>query len=218
MAEVTAALVKELREKTGAGIMDCKKALAENDADINKACDFLRKKGLADAARKGGRLASEGTVVSYVHAGGKIAVMVEVNCETDFVAMNQDFQTFAKDIAMHIAASNPLCVKREDLDAKLLEKEREIYLAQARETGKPEAVIQKIVDGQVNKFLAESCLLEQKFIKDPDKTIQDILTALIAKLGENASIRRFVRYQVGEGLAKKSDNFAEEVAAQAGLT
>lgn len=217
MAEVSAAMVKELREKTGAGMMDCKRALMETGGDIEKATDELRKKGLADAAKKAGRAAAEGTVTSYIHAGGKIGVMVEVNCETDFVAMNPDFQAFAKDVAMHIAAASPLCIRRDEIPAAVLEREKEVYWGQAREMNKPEAVLQRVVDGRVEKFLAENCLLEQKFVKDPDRTIQEVLNALIVKIKENISIRRFVRFQLGEGLAKKVDNFAEEVAAQAGI-
>jgi elongation factor Ts len=210
-------MVKELREKTGAGMMDCKRALMETGGDIEKATDELRKKGLADAAKKAGRAAAEGTVTSYIHAGGKIGVMVEVNCETDFVAMNPDFQAFAKDVAMHIAAASPLCIRRDEIPAAVLEREKEVYWGQAREMNKPEAVLQRVVDGRVEKFLAENCLLEQKFVKDPDRTIQEVLNALIVKIKENISIRRFVRFQLGEGLAKKVDNFAEEVAAQAGI-
>lgn len=217
MAEVTAAMVKELREKTGAGMMDCKKALTENSGDMEKALDHLRKKGLMDAGKKASRVASEGVVGSYIHAGGKIGVLVEINCETDFVAMNGDFLQFVKDVAMHIAASNPLFVRREEVNQDLLAREREIYWEQARATGKPEKVLERIVEGRVDKFYGENCLLEQKFIKDPDKSIQEILTALIAKMGENISVRRFTRYVLGEGLQKKVDNFAEEVAAQSGV-
>ncbi len=217
MAEISAAMVKELREKTGAGIMDCKRALADSDGDLDKATDLLRKKGLADAAKKSGRTATEGTVASYIHAGGKIGVMVEVNCETDFVAMNPDFQAFARDIAMHVAAANPLFLRREEVEASVLEKEREIYWAQARESGKPEGVFPRIVEGRVEKFFTENCLLEQKFIKEPDKSVQEVLTGMVARIKENITIRRFVRFQLGEGLARKANNFAEEVAAQAGL-
>lgn len=217
MAEVSAALVKQLRDKTGAGFVDCKKALAENEGDFEKAAEFLRKKGLADASKKAARTATEGAVSSYIHAGGKIGVLVEVNCETDFVAMTEDFKNFVKDLGMHIAAANPMCIRRDELPSEAIEKEREILMAQARESGKPEAVLQRIVDGRIDKYYAENCLLEQKFVKEPEKTVQEILTALIAKIGENITIRRFVRFQLGEGLAKKADNFAEEVATQAGL-
>jgi elongation factor Ts len=200
--EVSASMVKELREKTGAGMMDCKKALAETAGDFQKALDYLRQKGLATAAKRAGRVASEGRVGSYIHAGGKIGVMVEVNCETDFVAKTDDFQAFAKDVAMHIAASNPSYVRREEVTAEVLEREKEIYRAQARDAKKPEKVMEKIVEGKLEKFYSEVCLLEQAFVKDPDITIQDLLNGLIGKLGEKIEIRRFTRYQVGEGIAK----------------
>jgi elongation factor Ts len=200
--EVSANMVKELREKTGAGMMDCKKALAETAGDFQKALDYLRQKGLATAAKRAGRVASEGRVGSYIHAGGKIGVMVEVNCETDFVAKTDDFQAFAKDVAMHIAASNPSYVRREEVTAEVLEREKEIYRAQARDAKKPEKIMEKIVEGKLEKFYGEVCLLEQAFVKDPDITIQDLLNGLIGKLGEKIEIRRFTRYQVGEGIAK----------------
>ena len=200
--QVSANMVKELREKTGAGMMDCKRALAETGGDFQKALDYLRQKGLATAAKRAGRVASEGRIGSYIHAGGKIGVMVEVNCETDFVAKTDDFQAFAKDIAMHIAASNPSYIRREEVTVELLEREKEIYRAQARDAKKPEKVIDKIVEGKLEKFYGETCLLEQPFVKDPDLTIQDLLNGLIGKLGEKIEIRRFTRYQVGEGMAK----------------
>jgi len=200
--EVSASMVKDLREKTGAGMMDCKKALAESGGNFEKAVDYLRQKGLATAARRAGRAASEGQIGSYVHAGGKIGVMVEVNCETDFVAKTDDFQAFAKDIAMHIAASSPLYIQRENVPPEVLDREREIYRAQAREAGKPEKIMEKIVEGKLEKFYSEVCLLEQPFIKDPDRTVQDLLNGLIGKLGEKVEIRRFLRFQVGEGMAK----------------
>jgi elongation factor Ts len=200
--EVSASLVKELREKTGAGMMDCKKALSETGGDFEKAIDFLRQKGLATAAKRAGRIASEGQIGSYIHAGGKIGVMVEVNCETDFVAKTDDFRIFAKDVAMHIAASNPLYVQRENVPAEVLEREREIYRAQAREARKPEKILDKIVEGKLEKYFGEVCLLEQPFIKDPDLTIQDLINGLIGKLGEKVEIRRFARFQVGEGIGK----------------
>jgi len=200
--EVSANMVKELREKTGAGMMDCKKALSETGGDFQKALDYLRQKGLATAAKRAGRVASEGRVGSYIHAGGKIGVMVEVNCETDFVAKTDDFQAFAKDIAMHIAASNPSYIRREEVTADVLEREKEIYRAQARDAKKPEKVMEKIVEGKLEKFYSEVCLLEQAFVKDPDITIQDLLNGLVGKLGEKIEIRRFTRYQVGEGIAK----------------
>jgi elongation factor Ts len=200
--EVSANMVKELREKTGAGMMDCKKALSETGGDFQKALDYLRQKGLATAAKRAGRVASEGRVGSYIHAGGKIGVMVEVNCETDFVAKTDDFQAFAKDVAMHIAASNPAYIRREEVTEEVLEREKEIYRAQARDAKKPEKVMEKIVEGKLEKFYSEVCLLEQAFVKDPDITIQDLLNGLIGKLGEKVEIRRFTRYQVGEGTAK----------------
>ena len=200
--EVSANMVKELREKTGAGMMDCKKALSETGGDFQKALDYLRQKGLATAAKRAGRVASEGRVGSYIHAGGKIGVMVEVNCETDFVAKTDDFQAFAKDVAMHIAASNPSYVRREEVTADVLEREKEIYRAQARDAKKPEKVMEKIVEGKLEKFYGEVCLMEQAFAKDPDITIQDLLNGLIGKLGEKVEIRRFTRYQVGEGITK----------------
>lgn len=201
--EISAAMVKDLREKTGAGMMDCKKALAEAKGDMEKAVDYLRQKGLATASRRAGKIASEGRIGSYVHAGGKIGVIVEVNCETDFVAKTEDFQNFAKEIAMHIAASNPLYIRREQIPADVLEKEREIYRAQAREAGKPEKVIDKIVEGKMEKYFSEVCLLEQPYIKDPNLTIQDLVNELISKVGEKVEIRRFSRFQVAEGLAKE---------------
>jgi elongation factor Ts len=196
-------MVKDLREKTGAGMMDCKKALSESGGNFEKAVDYLRQKGLATAAKRAGRIASEGRIGSYVHAGGKIGVMVEINCETDFVAKTDDFQAFAKDIAMHIAASNPLFIRREEVTPDILERERAIYRAQARETGKPEKIIDKIIDGKLEKFYGEVCLLEQPFVKDPDLSVQDLLNGLIGKLGEKVEIRRFNRFQVGEGLPKE---------------
>jgi elongation factor Ts len=202
LVEVSANLVKELREKTGAGMMDCKKALSETEGDFEKAIDFLRQKGLATAAKRVGRIAAEGQIGSYIHAGGKIGVMVEVNCETDFVAKTDDFRNFSKDIAMHIAASNPLYVQRENVPAEVLEREREIYRAQAREARKPEKILDKIVEGKLEKYFGEVCLLEQPFIKDPDLTIQDLINGLIGKLGEKIEIRRFARFQVGEGIGK----------------
>ena len=200
--EISATMVRELREKTGAGMMDCKKALSETGGNFEKAVDYLRQKGLATAAKRAGRVASEGRIGSYIHAGGKIGVMVEVNCETDFVAKTDDFQAFAKDVAMQIAASNPLYVRREDVAPETLEREREIYRVQAREAGKPEKVMDKIVDGKLEKFYGEVCLMEQTFVKDTDITIQDLLNGLIGKLGEKIEIRRFARFQVGEGMAK----------------
>jgi len=194
-------MVKDLREKTGAGMMDCKKALTETGGDFQKAVDFLRQKGLATAAKRAGRIASEGRIGSYIHAGGKIGVMVEVNCETDFVAKTDDFQVFAKDIAMHIAASSPLYIRREEVTPEALEREKEIYRAQARDAKKPEKIMDKIVEGKLEKFYGEVCLLEQPFVKDPDITIQDLLNGFIGKVGEKVEIRRFTRFQVGEGIS-----------------
>jgi elongation factor Ts len=198
MAEISAAMVKELREKTGSGIMDCKKALKESDGDVAQALDFLRKKGLAAAAKRSARATSEGTVMSYIHMGGKIGVMVEINCETDFVAKNEDFQAFAKDIAMHIAAVNPAGLAPEDIPEEVVAKEREIYRERALEQGKPENIVDKIVDGQVQKFYKDSCLMSQAYVKNPQLTIEDYTKEVIGKMGENIRISRFVRYQLGE--------------------
>jgi len=196
--EISASLVKELREKSGVGVMDCKNALKECDGDIDKAIDFLRKKGIATAKKRGGRTASEGQVQSYIHAGGKIGVLVEVNCETDFTGKTSDFLDFVRNIAMQIAATNPVAIERDGIPSEILDKEREIYMSQAKESGKPEKVVEKIVEGKMNKFFSESCLLEQQYVKNPDITVQDLLNEMIAKTGENMIIRRFVRYQLGE--------------------
>ncbi|MEW5923386.1 MAG: translation elongation factor Ts [Candidatus Zixiibacteriota bacterium] len=196
--EITAQLVKDLREKTGAGMMDCKKALSETGGDMEKAIHYLREKGIAKAASKAGRSTKEGIIASYIHAGSKLGVMVEINCETDFVARTPDFQTFAKDVAMQVAASNPLAVSREELSQTKIAEEREIYRQQALNEGKPEKILDKIVDGKLEKYYSEVCLLEQPFVKDSDKTIQDLINETIAKLGENISVRRFVRFQLGE--------------------
>lgn len=212
--EITIAMIKELRERTMAGINDCKKALAETNGDMDKAADFLREKGLAAAAKKSGRIASEGTVQSYIHAGGKIGVLVEVNCETDFVAKNQLFLNFVKDIAMQIAASSPLYVAKEDVPQEDIDKEKAVLRAQALNEGKPEKIVDKMVEGRISKFYDENCLLEQSFVKEPDKKVIDILNSLVATIGEKITVRRFVRYEMGEGLQKKEDNFAEEVMKQ----
>ena len=212
---ITAAMVKELREKSGAGMMDCKKALTETNCDMDKAVDFLREKGLASVAKKSSRIASEGIVESYVH-GGRIGVLVEVNSETDFVAKNEEFQNFVKDIAMQIAAVAPKYVSREEVPAEEVEHEKNVLTEQARGENKPEHIIEKMVQGRLEKFYEEICLLDQDFIKDSDKKIRDILNDLIAKIGENIKIRRFVRYEVGEGLEKREEDFAEEVAKQLG--
>ncbi len=198
MAEITMEMIKKLREKTAAGMMDCKKALEEAGGDMEKAVDILRQKGLAVAAKRAGKATKEGVVAAYIHANKKLGAMVEVNCETDFVARTEEFQKFAYDVAMHIAATNPICVGREDVPAEVLEREKQIYEAQARETGKPENVIEKIVQGKLEKFYKESVLLEQAFVKNPELTIQDLLNELMTKTGERIQIKRFVRYQVGE--------------------
>lgn len=211
---VTAQAVKELREKTGAGMLDCKKALEEANGDMAKASEILREKGLAAAAKKGDRIATEGIVDSYIHAGGRIGVLVEVNCETDFVAKTDAFREFVRDIAMQIAATNPLYLSREDVPQESLDKEREILRAQALNEGKPAHIVDKMVEGRLGKYYEENCLLDQAFIKDPDKTISTLLNEKIATIGEKISIRRFVRYELGEGLEKKQDNFVEEVMAQ----
>ncbi len=201
--KITSQMVKELRDKTNAGMMDCKKALGETEGDLEKAVDLLRQKGLAVAAKRANRATSEGTVTSYIHAGGKLGVMVEVGCETDFVAKTDDFLAFAKDVSMHIAASGPLAVTREEVPQDLIDREREIYVNQAEEANRksdkpmPADIINKIVTGKVNKFIAENCLMEQKFIKNDKLTVQDLLNELIAKMGENISVKRFARFQLG---------------------
>lgn len=199
---ITAEMVKELREVTGAGMMDCKKALQEAGGDKNKAIELLREKGLARAAKRAGRIAAQGVVDSYIHLGGKVGVLVEVNCETDFVAKNEEFRSFVRDICLQVAATNPTYLKREDVPPEVIEKEKEILRKQALNEGKPERVIDKIVAGRLEKFFQESCLLEQSFIKDPEITIGDLLAEKIAKIGENIVIRRFTRYEMGEGLNK----------------
>jgi elongation factor Ts len=201
--EVSASAVKELREKTGAGMMDCKKALAETGGDVQGAIDYLRQKGLAAAAKKADRVAADGAVGAYVHPGGKIGVLVEINCETDFVARTAEFQTLLKDIAMQVAAANPRYLRREEVPAVELDKEKTIYRQQALETGKPEKVVDKIVEGKIERFYSEACLLEQAFIKDPDKKVADIVNESIGRLGENIQIRRFSRYHLGEAAAKE---------------
>jgi elongation factor Ts len=201
--EVSASAVKYLREKTGAGMMDCKKALAETGGDVQKAIDYLRQKGLAAAAKKADRVAADGAVGAYVHPGGKIGVLVEINCETDFVARTAEFQSLLKDVAMQVAAANPRYLRREEVPAAELDKEKAIYRQQALETGKPEKVVDKIVEGKIERFYSEACLLEQAFIKDPDKKVTDILNESIGRLGENIQIRRFSRYHLGEAAVKQ---------------
>lgn len=217
MAEITASAVKSLREKTGAGMMECKAALNEAQGDEEKAMEILRKRGLASAKKKEGRVAAEGVVGSYIHMGGKVGVLVEVNCETDFVARGEVFQQFVKDVAMHICAAEPRYVGKEDVPAEVLEKERVFVREQAltdeKNKSKPEAVIEKIVEGRMSKFYAEVCLLEQQFIKDNEVTVSGLLQQMVSKIGENIRIRRFVRFKMGEGLEKKKDDFASEVAA-----
>ena len=207
-------MIKELRERTSAGINDCKKALSETNGDIDKAADYLREKGLAAAAKKAGRIASEGIVESYIHAGGRIGVLLEVNCETDFVAKNEVFRNFVKDVAMHIAAVNPQYISKEDVPAEDIERERAVLRAQALNEGKPEKIVDKMVEGRISKFYENYCLLEQPFVKDGDKKVIDVLNSLVATIGEKITVRRFVRYEKGEGLAKKEENFAEEVQKQ----
>lgn len=211
---ITASMVKELRERTGSGMMDCKKALVECNGDMEKAVEYLREKGLATAAKKAGRIAAEGIVDSYIHGGGRIGVLVEVNIETDFAAKNEEFRSFVKDVAMQIAASSPKYVRREEIPADVIEKEKEILKSQAMNEGKPANIAEKMVAGRIEKYYKEVCLLEQPFIKDTDKTVQDVLTEKIATIGENISIRRFVRFEMGEGLEKREENFAEEVMKQ----
>lgn len=214
--EISAKMVKELRDKTGAGMMDAKKALQENDGNLEKAAEWLREKGIQTAAKKADRIASEGIIETYVH-GGRIGVMVEINSETDFVAKNEEFQKFAKDIAMHVAASNPKYLTREEVPAEEIEKEKSILTEQAKNEGKPDHIIEKMVEGRMDKFYEEIVLMDQAFIRDTDITISQLLTNLVAKIGENIKIRRFVRYELGEGLEKRSENFADEVAKQISL-
>lgn len=211
---ITASAVKDLRERTGAGMMDCKKALEENAGDFDKSIDWLRQKGLSKAAKKAGRTASEGVVYSYIHGEGRIGVLLEVNSETDFAAKNEMFQQFARDVAMHIAAMNPQYVSSAEVSKEHIDRERTVLRAKAIEEGKKPDFIDKIVDGQINKWMAEICLLDQKFVKDPDQSIQQLLTTLIASIGENIVVRRFARYELGEGIQKESKDFAQEVAEQ----
>lgn len=213
----TMEMIKDLRERTGAGILDCKKALAENGDDIEKAVDWLRAKGIASASKKSGRAAAEGIVEAYIHAGGKIGVLLELNCETDFVAMNEQFKGLARDIAMQIAATAPEYVRREEVSAEAADRERKVQLERVMGEGKPEAIATKIVEGRMSKWYEEVCLLDQKFIKDDTKTVDQVVKEAVATIGENIQVRRFTRFVMGEGLQKKADDFAAEVAAQAGL-
>lgn len=215
--QIGAAEVKELRDKTGAGMMDCKRALVESNGDVEKAVEILREKGLASAAKKSGRIAAEGIVESYIHTGGRIGVLIEVNCETDFVAKTPEYKAFVRDLAMQVAASKPLYVSRDEVPADIIAKEREILRAQALAEGKPEKIVDKMVDGRIDKYYKEFCLLEQPFVKDPDRSVQDVVTERIAVIGENISVRRFARYEMGEGLEKRKDDFAEEVNRQMGM-
>lgn len=210
---ITASLVKELREKTGAGMMDCKRALVETDGDLEKAVDYLREKGLSKAAKKADRVTAEGLVASYIHGNGRIGVLVEVNCETDFVARSEDFQQLVKDVAMQIAATNPRYLTREDVPQEAIDHEREVLRQQALNEGKPAAIVDKMTEGRLEKFYRENVLLEQEFVKDTDKSVQQMITEMIAKIGENISVRRFTRYQLGEGIEKRQDDFASEVMA-----
>lgn len=213
---ITAEMVKQLRERTGAGMMDCKKALTESNGDVDKAIEILREKGLSAAAKKAGRTAAEGLVDSYIHGDGRIGVLVEVNIETDFAAKNEEFKEFVKDIAMQIAASKPEYISRDEVPAEAIEKEKEILKAQALNEGKPEKIIEKMVEGRIEKFYKEICLLDQPWIKDPDKTIKQLLMEKVAAIGENINIRRFARFERGEGIEKKGENFADEVMKQIG--
>ncbi len=211
---ISAAMVKELRERTGAGMMDCKNALVDTAGDIEKAIDELRTKGLAKAAKKAGRIASEGIVTSYIHGGGRIGVLVEVNCETDFVAKTDEFQQLVHDIAMQIAAAKPEYISRSEVQDSEIEREKNVLRAQALEEGKPEKIIEKMVEGRIEKYFKESCLMEQAFIKDPDKTIEQLILENVAKIGENIAVRRFARYEVGEGIEKEENDFVAEVMSQ----
>jgi elongation factor Ts len=211
---ISASMVRELRDKTSAGMMDCKKALEENGGDFEKAIDWLRKKGLSSAGKKAGRIAAEGVVEAYIHGEGRIGVLLEINCETDFVARSEGFRSFVKDVALHVAATNPLSVSADDVPAATVERERNVLTDKAREQGKKEDMIAKIVDGQIKKWLSENCLLEQAFVKNPDMKVGDYLKETIAKTGENIVVRRFTRFELGEGIEKKQEDFAAEVAAQ----
>ncbi len=217
MAEITAKMVAELREKTGAGMMDCKKMLTEAAGDVAKAEALLKQKGLAAAAKKSSRAATEGAVTSYIHGGGKIGVLLEVNCETDFAARNEGFQQLVKDLAMQVAAAGPLYVRREEIPAELVQKELELVKQQLRDQKKPEAMLEKIAAGKLDRFYSEVCLLEQPFVKDDKKKVGDVVTEAVAKIGENIQVRRFTRFALGEGLEKKVENYAEEVAKAAGV-
>ncbi len=210
----TAQDVKTLRERTGCGMMDCKNALVETNGDMEKAIDFLREKGMAKAAKKAGRIAAEGIVDSYIHMGGKIGVLLEINCETDFVARGEQFKELSHDICLHIAAANPSYLTKEEVPAEVIEREKAVLKAQALEEGKPAQIVEKMVEGRIKSFYDDNCLLNQKFVKDPSKTIEQLVVEATATIGEKIAIRRFVRFEMGEGLQKKSENLADEVAAQ----
>jgi elongation factor Ts len=214
--EISAQMVKELREKTGAGMMDCKNALNESKGDMEDAIVYLRKKGLASAQKKASRIAAEGMIGHYIHAGSKLGVLVEVNCETDFAARSDNFTALVKDVAMHIAAANPLYVKREDVPAEVLEKEKEIYKDQARASGKPANIVDKIAEGKMESYYEMACLYDQKFVKDPNITVKDLINNIVAKIGENIQVRRFSRFKTGEGLEKRSTDLAKDVAEALG--
>jgi elongation factor Ts len=220
MADITASMIKDLREKTGAGMVDCKTALVEADGNVEQAIEILRKKGMATASKKSGRVAAEGAVGSYIHMGGKVGVLVEINCESDFVSRGEEFQQLVKDVAMHIAAADPRYVRREDVPESEVAKEREILFEQLKNdeknASKPDEVLQKIIDGRLNKFYEEIVLLEQPYIKDPSKTVGDLVVEKIAAIKENISVRRFARYKMGEGIEKRQDDFASEVASMVG--
>lgn len=211
---ITANLVRELREKTSAGMLDCKKALEETNGDFDKAIEWLRTKGITKAEKKAGRVAAEGMVHAYIHGGNRVGVLIEVNSETDFVARNEQFQNLVKDLALHIAAMSPRYVKMDEIPAEVRDEEKRVLMAKAKEEGKKPEMIEKIVEGQLKKWASEICLLDQKFVKNPDKTVDQMLKEAIATIGENIVVRRFVRYELGEGIEKRKDNFAEEVAAQ----
>jgi len=214
MSDINMGMIKELRERTGSGVADCKKALVECSGDVDNAIEFLRKKGLAKAAKKAGRIATEGLISSYIHSNGRIGVLLETNCETDFVAMNESFVAFTKDVSMQIAAMGAQYVKRDEVPDSVIAEERRIRIETAKESGKPEKMLEKIVDGQITKWLKELCLMDQPFVKNDKKTIFDLQQDLVATLGENISVRRFARFELGEGMQKKDDNFAAEVAAE----
>ncbi len=211
---ITAGMVKELREKTGAGMLDCKNALVKADGDMEKAVDLLREKGLAAAAKKSGRITAEGIVDSYIHMGGRIGVLIEVNCETDFVAKTEEFKSFVKNMAMQVAASSPRYISRDEIPGETVEKEKNILMQQALNEGKPRHIVEKMVEGRIEKYYREVCLIEQPYIRDPEISVGQVLKETIAKIGENISVRRFVRYEMGEGIQKKEDNFVDEVMKQ----